>query len=471
MKRYLLTLVLLAGLLLSACAAATTYPAPQPLSLYADYKASASSTVAIAMSPTGTSHIVRTQCKTSTGTDCRLIYQSFRAGSQMNGLAWEPASDHTYRDPDIALVGDLAFIVFQDCQISTGFCMTRYGRPVVSGEIPVLEGLFTREVPLVVSRGGLVYAVHEVPLSATGTGTALRFCYIPLSTSSSPVCYWVSPHPVDDLNQRTDATAAVDGEGYLHVAYLLKETGQQTVFYANNTGAWLDDMTSALNFHLSRGTATSPDIFAKPALAVQLDNFYVHLAVAKRIASGSDALTVYYSLPGDPAAGSSCAMNLAADKQWQIVGDPSITTWTPPATNPSAEIAFAAITTEHPGQTDIYTARCTPFVTPALPSHLYITSLNPGDYDVDPIISTVGGWPAVGWHIYNSSVGYWDDVYLYSFSGQIIHSASWNGGHSLDMAANGDYVAGVWNETQSDGRLATWFAYNAHMLWLPVVKK
>jgi hypothetical protein len=378
--------------------------------------------------------------------------------------------DHTYRDPDITLVGDLAFIVFQDCMISTGFCMTRYGRPVVSTDIPVLEAYLSREVPLVVSRGGLVYAVHEVPLSATGS--ALRFCYIPLSTSSSPVCNWVSPHPEGDPNQRTDATADVDSDGYLHVGYLLKETGKMTAFYANNTGNWLEDMTGALNYHLSRGTsAISPDEFAKPALAVQSDNFFVHLAVAKRIASGSDALTVYYSLPADPETGSSCPINLAADKQWQIIGDPSITTWTPPATNQSAEIAFAAITTEHLGQTDIYTARCTPYVSPAAPTHLYITSLNTGDYDVDPIISVTGGWPVIGWHIYNSSVGFWDDVYVYSFSGQIIHRADWTGGHSLDMAANGDYVAGIWNETQADGRLATWFAYNAHMLWLPLVKR
>ncbi len=470
MKRFLLTLVLLAGLLLSACAAPTTYPAPQPLSLYADYKASASSTVAIAMSPTGTSHIVRTQCDTTTGTICRLIYQSIRGGSQINGVAWGPASDHTYRDPDITLVGELAFIVFQDCMISTGFCMTRYGRPVVSDEIPILEALFTREVPLVVSRGGLVYAVHEVPLSATGT--ALRFCYIPLSASSSPVCNWVSPHPEDDPKQRTDATADVDGEGYLHVGYLLKETSKMTAFYADNTGNWLEDMTSVANHHISKQTATSPDTFVKPALAVQFDNAFVYLAVAKKISSASDMITVHFSLPGDPDTGASYEMEMAPEKEWEIYGNPSITTWLNPLTTfPSAEIAFASFTTDHPNETDIYTVRYVPYQPRTAPLRLYITSLGAGTNDSDPIISVTGGWPVIGWHIYNGVVEDYDDVYVYSFSGQIIHKADWNGGRSLDMAGNGDYVAGVWNETQADGRLATWFAYNAHMLWLPVVKK
>jgi hypothetical protein len=65
-------------------------------------------------------------------------------------------------------------------------------------------------------------------------------------------------------------------------------------------------------------------------------------------------------------------------------------------------------------------------------------------------------------------------VYFFSINGgQVIHSPDtfMNGRGTLDMAANGDLVAGIWNEYQADGRLATWFAYNAHMLWLPVVKK
>ena len=465
MKRRLFMLVLLAGLLLSACTVPTTYPAPRPLSLSgASYEASDTAPVAIDLDASGTSHIVRLECRTDDQNNCRVIYQAMSMGRQIAYQPWTPITGFTFRNPDIAVTdGGLAIAVWQNCEISTNSCSTWMLRSDNLIQAEVLDiTTHSRGVPLVVSRGGVIYAVHEVT-NASG-GSALKFCLV---VPTRDTCHWVSDHP-DDTILRTDATAAVTLSGTLHVSYLIKTADDMTAFYADNVGDITKDMTDVLNHQLNMGTAhfDQNELFLPPAIALETDDGFFYIALVTRNLP-SDILTVYYANPLNLMATAYIHdMNLAAVKEWDIPGRPSITG------GPSnATIAFPAYTTDHLTQTDIYWVSYTANGTINAPSRPYPTDLTATYNDCDPLVTLVGGALALGWHICGFPPAR-DDIYFYSLTGgQIIHSTDWNGRGTLDMAANGELVAGVWNEIQPDGRTATWFAYNAHMLWLPVVKR
>jgi hypothetical protein len=91
------------------------------------------------------------------------------------------------------------------------------------------------------------------------------------------------------------------------------------------------------------------------------------------------------------------------------------------------------------------------------------------------VVLVSGGYLGIGWHIcgFPPSRG---DVYFYNVGNGpdgVIHSPATDfaGRGGLEMAANGDYVAGIWNEVQNDGRIATWLAYNSYLIYLPSIMK
>ena len=464
MKRTLLSLVILAGLLLPACAAPQTYPAPAPLSLSgASYEASDTAPLAIAMDASGTSHIARLECRTDDPDDCRVIYQAIHMGKQTNYMVWLPTTGLKFQNPDIAVTDSgLAITVFQTCEIETNFCSTWMLRSDNNLQAWVVDvGKNVRGVPLVVSRGEVIYAVHEV---INDNGSALRYCRV---TDQPFECHWVSAYLDPDTLFRTDPTAAVSSLGTLHVSYLVKATNSMQAYYADNAGDTNEDMTNASNHTLNFGQVDAPVTYFPPAIAIETDNGYAYIALG-RDETTSDALSIHYISLYTADVQGVASFILPADDLWNIYGRPSIT-----ANTSSAYIAFSALTTDTATEGDIYQVGYTIGDSGGIPTRPYPTSLDVNLLDCDPVIALVEGLPVIGWHICSPYAGR-DAIYFYSIlGGQIIHTPAsfMNGRGELDMASNGDYLAGVWNEFQADGKLATWFAYNAHMLWLPVVKK
>ena len=465
MKRSLFTLILLAGILLSACAAPQTYPAPKPLPLSgASYEASDTAPVAIAVDASGTSHIARLECRTDDPDNCRVIYQAIRAGSQVAYQLWPPAAGYTFRNPDIAVTDSgLAIMVWQRCTITEpNTCLMMMLRSdELSGAYFMDSSRASLGTPLAVSRGEVIYSVYETPSS---TGSALRFCLV--STSNNE-CHWVSEHDDGMTDFRTDAAAVVSSLGTLHVSYLMKSSERTWGYYADNAGDITEDMIVDPNHvrELLHVWTDDNQTFKPPVIAMETDDDYLYIALAQ-VNDGSDGLFTYY-LPPYTLSGGINVILLDVVKNWSFYGNPSIT-----ASSSGANIVFSATTTDHPTSTEIYQVGYTPGQDDSTPFRPFPTSLAAGAFDCDPVVTQVGGWVAIGWHICGFPPER-DDVYFFSNSGQIIHSPSvnMNGRGTLDMAANGELVAGVWNEIQTDGRTATWFAYNAHMLWLPVVKK
>jgi len=134
---------------------------------------------------------------------------------------------------------------------------------------------------------------------------------------------------------------------------------------------------------------------------------------------------------------------------------PAVKTRTRSGDRRNQPVAFAANSTDDLTGSEVYHFAYTannpaPTLTRTYP--------NPSIDDCDPQAVLVDGWMTVGWHAcgFPPSRG---DIYVYSLGHggtKVIHPTSgYPGRGGIAMAANGEYVAGVWNEVQGDGRVAT----------------
>ncbi len=193
MKRTFSWLSCLSLLLLTACLA--TNPSPKPLRLSgASYQSTDNDQLAIAVDASGRKHITRVECRIDTGKSCRIIYQSTHVGEQDAYQVWTPVTGYTFRNPDIAVTDSgLAFVTWQNCpddNPSTRLCSTWFLRSDNDLGAYVLDlGTHSLSSPVVVSRGEVVYAVHEVTIGTSSS--ALRFCKI---SDPGYTCYWASDH-------------------------------------------------------------------------------------------------------------------------------------------------------------------------------------------------------------------------------------------------------------------------------------
>ena len=457
MKRTFSLLALVSLLLLTACLATTPPPGPLRLS-GASYQSTDDDQLAVAVDASGRKHIARAECRTDTGKSCRIIYQSTHVGEQGAYQVWTPVTGYTFRNPDIAVTNSgLAFVTWQNCpddNPSTRLCSTWFLRSDNDLGAYVLDiGTHSLSAPVVVSRGEVVYAVHEVTVGTASS--ALRFCKI-----SDPEydCFWASDHADTGL-PRSAIAAAVSGYGSLHVAWLYGDGTSRIAYSSDNYAAQNADMSILLNM----GTAN----YLPPVVAIETDNTYVYYALATNELA-SDRMTLYYCAPTNCSTnGGVKVINLPEEKAWSIYGKPSIT-----AGSAWALVGFSAITTDHSSQSEVYYFTYPAGGTETAVTRPYPTNLGDGNNDCDPVVALVDGWITIGWHICGFPPAR-DDVYIYDYinGGRIVHASAWAGRGGLDLAANGEYVAGIWNELQGDGRIATWLAFNSHMTWLPVIKK
>jgi hypothetical protein len=459
MKRCLPWFLVMSIFLLSSCT--TTYPRPAPRSLY-DINSSATpdDQIFIAVSPDGTKHILRAECPAGANPSCKLTYESTRIGEI--GVLWyfTPAGGYTFRNPDVTVTdSNVAYLIWQNCPAGASdgrSCATWYTRSD-DMQAHVLDlGTHSLSAPILASRGETVYAVHEVT-NNYANGSALRFCRI---SDPSYTCRWVSGHPtLDDGVRRTNAAAAVSAAGTLHVAWLEGAGPSKTGYYNDNAGAPDSDMAHLMTM------GSGP--FFPPAMAIQPNDAHLYISLAAN-ESTSDWMRLFYCAPYDcQHAGGVKTIELPVSRQWYLLDAPSLT-----ASDDWAFFGFAAVTSDHPTQSDIYLGTCSPTSSSCGVNRPYPTVLEDYSHDCDPVVALVDGWMAVGWHVCGFTPMS-DDVSFYDTinGGRIIHATDWQGRGGLAMAANGEYVAGIWNEIQSDGRLATWLAFNAHMTYLPVVRK
>jgi hypothetical protein len=319
--------------------------------------------------------------------------------------------------------------------------------------IHVLEvGSHSLTRPLMVSRGEVVYAVHEV--TNGDTGSVLRYCRV---SDIGYFCYYVSDYGNPTVSF-TDAAAAVSSSGSLHVAWLVKNSLGVT------TAERFDNNYDALNADMGGGNTIATGLLYPPAIAIETDDGYVYITIAYNNGIASDSMKLYFCQPAScPGSGGDTTPIMDPAKAWGFYNPPSIT-----AGSDWAMVAFAANSTDDLTGSEIYTFIYTPFNPAPTPTRIYPT---PFIYDCDPKAVLVNGWQTIGWHTCGFPPSR-ADIYVYStgFGIQIIHPTSgYPGRGDIAMAANGEYVAGVWNEVQGDGRIATWLAFNSYLTWMPLV--
>ncbi|GAP13032.1 hypothetical protein LARV_00773 [Longilinea arvoryzae] len=459
MKRRLSWFLALSVLLLTGCI--DSYPKPAPRSLMdINHSATADSQLAIAVDSGGAKYLLHAECPSGSNPSCELTYEMTHIGEV--GVLWyfTPASGYTFRNPDIVVTDSgPAYMIWQNCpanNVNGRECSTWYTTSDQMDPQVLDLGTHSLSAPILASRGDTVYAVHEVT-NDYATGSVLRFCRI---SDAGFGCHFVSDHPVaDDGIRRTNPAAAVSTAGSLHVAWLQGSGNSKTGYLNDNYGAVDVDMAHELQYE------TGP--FFPPAISIESDDGYLYIAMAAD-ESSSDWMRLYYCAPSDcKNVGGLKTIDLPAAKSWYFYGGPAIA-----STSDRVWIVFSAHNNDHINQGDLYMTACYPNGSTCTPSRLepFYTGT---DHACHPRIGLVDGLvPVIGWHICGFPTMA-DDIYFYDLVNgkKIIHSTDWNGRGGLDMAVNGEYVAGIWNEIQSDGRLATWLAFNAHMTYIPAVRK
>jgi len=461
MKRIAACLLGLSLLLLNGCT--ITFRQPAPLSLSDGlYQSTGDSQLAIAIDASGVKHTVHVECLIATGKSCRVIYEATHSGGVSAHQTYLPSGGNSFINPDVAVTDSgLAVVAWQNCpgnDPSTRLCSTWYARSDDILHAHVLEvETHSLSGPLVVSRGEVIYVVNEV--TSGTTGSALRYCRVNPPTTP---CYWASDYPdPDDGVRRTQAAAVVSSSGSLHVVWLATDGSNKFAYYNDNFGALSADMNHWLNM--------GAGAYLAPAMAIETDDTYLYVALATHQAP-SDELSLWYCAPQDCSSSSSGGtrlVDLPAAKKWAFLGKPSIT-----AGSDWAYGTFSAANTDHPTQADIYDFTYKAGNPAPGVNHTFPTTLANNSNACDPLIALVDNLETIGWHICGFPPT-WSDIYLYdaAHGGRIIHSTNFTGYGGLDMAANGQYVGGVWNEKQGDGRIATWLVFNSYLALLPVVRK
>jgi hypothetical protein len=461
MKRIAACLLGLSLLLLNGCT--ITFRPPAPLSLSdGSYQSTTDSQLAIAVDAGGGKHTAHVECLTATGLSCRVIYEATHSGEVSAHHLYVPSSTYSFRNPDVAVTDSgLAVVAWQNCpegDPNTRLCSTWFVRSDDLSALHVLEaGTHSLSAPLLVSRGAVIYAVIEVTNGAVGSG--LRYCKV--SAPANP-CYWASVQPdpgSDDSVRRTQAAAVVSSGGSLHVVWLAVAGSNKSAQYNDNYGALSADMDHWLSI------VSGP--FLPPAMAMETNDAHLYIALATDETT-SDQLSLFYCSPQNCAGnGGTALVDLPPAKHWVFLGKPSIT-----AGLDRAYGTFSASNTDHPSQKDIYDFNY--LAGPAAPAvtRTYPTTLAAGSNACDPVVVLVAGWETIGWHICGFPPSR-SDIYVYDpgHGGRIIHSTNFAGRGGLDMAASGEYVGGIWNEVQGDGRVATWLAYNSYLVMVPVIRK
>lgn len=470
MKPTLIPLIFLCTLLLGGCN--NTFPPARPLELSGpDYQADEFSSPAIVMDTNSNYHIARAECRLADGSACRAIYESGMLGGRLDYRAYQPEEGHSLRYPDIAIATtNVAFMVWLDCPaggLDSRLCSTQWMRSDQPDNIHTLdEGYYNLTPPLVVVNGATVYAVHEV--AVVEQGSALRYCEI---GDPDYACHWVS-EDVEDGARRTDFSAVVSDTGSLHAAWLEYGGGYPSLYYADNDNNHVDDMSIPKNLGTFEALAPAITIVHRNSTGPQV---YVFLASQD---TPSDRIHSFDCVAADCTELIHATLNLPAAEEWKISGKLSVNN----DTQPMPSIAFAAETTQYPGETDIYSVsfvRDYPDNEPILVNDSAQDGLM---NDCEPVvINNPFGYPAVGWRIcgmenQRGNVYYDPGINYEGFPRiRLIHQSNFNGRSGLDAdlyeANTGTNVAGTWNEFQKDGRLATWLAYNSAVVFLPLISQ
>ncbi len=463
----LLARCLIGALFLTGCI--RTHVPARPLLVTPDGNAAET---AVAVQADGTKHYVWTECTTADGS-CQLVYYRTKIGAPNAHYVFTPEAGTTTKYPDVAVtMSGHAFVVRSVCK---GMVCTDYysiipatfdGAAAIASYPLAEPGASSAGAPRLEARGNVVYATYQ---TAGDTHARLRYRQLSGGSSSGFVDVRADVRP-------SNVSIDIDYNGKLHAVWLAEVAGSHEVAYGTNVGTTGDFAPSVSHEAGSDYHFKHPDIALdsanRPYIVYAFDDATtdtIKLRCEAPVSScfGGIATRV---IPLDPGQG-----------PWRLRGNPQLTIR---AAIPN--VVFSA-KNGATGNHEIWH-----YSTPVSETDQALERVTINDVEDDaPIIaeenSNFGEIVVAGWNTYytianpipgGSSIECSEGIYMFYFNKLTLRRIDGgNGGcfpQSPDLAANEQWVAGVWLDTTDEGpapRLVPWTTFNAYVSYLPLVSK
>jgi hypothetical protein len=465
-----LAVSMLCAWLLSGCVTTLAPTQPLPREAFASVV-----DVAVAVGPGGVKHYAWTECFGEEELyTCVLVYSRVVMGAVTYSHGFVTPIGKVWRYPDVAVssTGD-AYVVSSRC---TNFsnCYDYWTMfPAANPESvePVSELLYSPQTislerPVVEARGDDVYAAYVLEeadfrrLRYRQLSGGDRSGYID-STQLSPVY----------------ASLAVDSNGDLHAVWVRNPVTDTFVAYSNNVGA-ANNFNAPIIFHDGNNALiTAPDLALKAN-----DRAYLAYSINNGISDTvkvrcTEAITAncYRAVSALDVPHASGGWNVYGSVHLELINDQPNVVFS--AAN-AAEL-YDEVWWYHPPSSGDDNP----------PTQVTNTSVeNEGEPLIVKEHSDAGDVAVVGWRQFQNflldeqgpagNAGHCEgDVFVTyantSSTRQVFTDRGTCANSGLDLAANGEWVAGVWIDEESDviEAHAAWTSFNAHVVYVPISRK
>jgi hypothetical protein len=430
------------------------------------------SEVALAVGADGLKHYAWTECSGENASyTCVLVYARVAAGGVIYSHGFVVPIGTVARYPDVAVAsnGD-AYVVRSECTAVVN-CVDYWSKFPADPENVEIASNFVHTVsvaskgpPRVEARGNNVYATYLLDVAG-----AKHLRYRQLSGGARA-------GDIDDtVLSPSNPSLAIDSAGNLHVVWIRNPPGVRFIAYANNTGG-VNDFNSVFDYD-----SAANRIFSHPDIALD-DDDHVYLAYAFHVGTSGDTITVRCLAPvvNDCYRDAATLTVPEADGPWHVFANVNLE-----MINAHPNAVFAA-TNDGLEYSEIW------WFQPPSSGGMAATQVTNTLYEREgePLIvkehSTAEDIPVIGWRMFNTllsgaqapagdeSVCHGEVFVLYSDLShlrQVFEDHGTCNNHGLDLAANGEWVAGVWVDEESDAiqAHAAWTSFNAYGLYLPSV--
>ncbi len=430
--------------------------------------------VALAVGADGVKHYAWTECFGENATyTCVLVYARVVMGAVVYSHGFVQSIGDFARYPDVAVssTGD-AYVVYSECTDFSN-CIDNWSMfPAVDpqntkiGDNWLHTALPSEAAPQVVARGADVYAAYFVDI---GGVTRLRYRQLAGGSRSGRI---------DTLDQfPSNVSLGIDSAGDLHAVWVRNPAADTFIAYSNNTGG-VNNFNAASTF--DGGFDYS---FSRPDLALD-DDDRVYLTYVIYNGSGDTIKVRCLDVAPDCYRNTTLLIVPEVDGGWNVYRNANLE-----MIGDQPNVVFAALhdSLDH---NDIWW-----YAPPSLPDGNtppdQVTNTST-ESEGEPLIveenSTFGDVPVVGWRKYVSlllgtqapagNAGYCAGDVFVTYGGasnvrQVFEDRGTCDNSGLDLAANGQWVAGVWVDEESNliAAHAAWTAFNARISYVPLAGK
>lgn len=429
--------------------------------------------VAVAVQANGIKHYVWIDCA---GENCRLVYQRIKFGAPIYQYVFAVMPSDQFKSPDVAVTTDgRAFIMRSACV--EAICTDYYSiipadandTTVIAWQALASPAANSGASPMLVSRDNIVYAVYTV---ATSGPARLRYRQLSGGTSGGYVDIRADRRPAAQ-------GMAIGSNGALHVVWHSSTISSSEIAYGSNNGTTGDFPTiisydSAGNYNF-RGSDIALDPDNTPYIVYAFD------------ASTHDIVRLRCEAVFSDCFGEIATRTIPLDSAlnpWRLRGGPQIQllSWSP-------AVVFAARNSATGNNEIWYYTPPSAGIDPG-PTRVTHNAVQDDEPQIVVERSNFGDVPVVAWRAYERvtfppgspfagiTVDCPRDGYVFHFDPSTVRRVFTSTGgcfnNGQELAANGQWVAGVWLDRQDSdpsSPIIPWTSFNAHTAYTPITGK